>query len=115
MIRMHQPMGQHSVIGQQQQSLRVIIKPSHREQSSGITGEKVLNGSPSLGIIQACYAIPGLVQRIHFGFWSLVETDFPAFHRQMIGPRKHGLPRFGHRFSIEDNTAGMDQFFCFPA
>ena len=51
MIRMHQPMGQHSVIRQQQQSLRVIIEPSHREQSSGITGEKVLNGSPSLGII----------------------------------------------------------------
>ena len=108
-------MGQHSVIGQEQQSLRVIIKPSHREQSYGVTGEKVLNGSPSLGIIQASYEIPVLLQSIHFCFCSLVESDFPTFHRQMIRSRKHGLPRFGHCFSIEDNIAGMDQFFCFPA
>ena len=45
---------------------------------------------------------------------SLMETDFPALHRQMIRPRSMVRSGSVTVFPLRMGTAGMDWFFCFP-
>jgi len=109
--RVHDPVGEFAVVGQQQQPLGVPVEPANWEQA--LPGLNQVHDRPTLALVLHRRDVAaGLVEQD--GAQALWAED-PAIDLDLIGRGVDPGAKLGDRRAIDEHPPAGDQFFGRPA
>ena len=110
--RVDQPMGQVTVIGDQQQALTVFVESAHGEQTWTPGGKEVDDPFSSTGIVIRTEIAMRLVQQeVLFSF----DTNRFTIESDALLSRCHSDTQLIDGLSIDSHPAGQDELFAGPS
>jgi quercetin dioxygenase-like cupin family protein len=110
---MREPLGEVAVVGQQQQSLGVVVEPSDREHARADAGNQVHDGGTSFGVGNRADVAARLVQHeIDPGFGAVQQL---AAHPNMVDGGIGAGAQFGDGLAVDGDKPAGNQLFGLAA
>ena len=107
-----QPLGQLTVVGDDQRTLGVPVQAPDRVRTRHVAGQQILDGRAPLRVVQrgddAGWLVEQQIHRPRPGQGTTVYSD-------AVPGRVHALPLLGHDLAVDFDPAGRDELLAAPA
>src|SRR5207245_526904 len=97
------------VIGQEKQSLTVVVEPAHRVKTAPFLGQQITHSASIRRVAAGTEATARLVQGdVEFAF----DFDRRAVHRDAVARRVHLRSQYLYDLAVDRDVPGQDEFLA---